>query len=50
MAIEALILNTERESGAALKLLFQAEKLIPRGDPDARHAPSPTSGARSASR
>ena len=34
LSIQALILNTERESGAALRLMFQAEKLIPRGDPD----------------
>jgi hypothetical protein len=49
LATEGLILNTERESGAALKLMFQAEKLIPPGDPDAGMA-SPTSGARSGSR
>jgi signal transduction histidine kinase/ActR/RegA family two-component response regulator len=34
LSIQALILNTERESGAALRLMFQAEKLIPRDDPD----------------
>jgi len=40
LATEGLILNTKRESGAALKLMFQAEKLIPRGDPDTDMAES----------
>jgi len=40
LAAEALILNTERESGAALKLMFEAEKLIPPGHPDTGMAES----------
>ena len=40
LATQSLILNTERESGAALRLMFQAEKLIPRGDPDTGMAES----------
>ncbi len=40
LAAQALILNTERESGAALRLMFEAEKLIPRGDPDTGMAES----------
>ena len=40
LATQALILNTERESGAALRLMFQAETLIPRGDPDTGMAES----------
>ncbi len=40
LATEGLILNTKRESGAALKLMFQAEKLIPGGDPDTAMAES----------
>ncbi|HZZ86961.1 MAG TPA: ATP-binding protein [Caulobacteraceae bacterium] len=36
----ALILDSERESGRALKLLFDAEDAIPAGDPDASVAAS----------
>jgi signal transduction histidine kinase/ActR/RegA family two-component response regulator len=40
LATEGLILNNQRESGAALKLMFQAERLIPQGDPDTGMAES----------
>jgi signal transduction histidine kinase/ActR/RegA family two-component response regulator len=40
LATEGLILNTERKSGAALKLMFEAESLIVQGDPDAGMAES----------
>ena len=40
LATEGLILNTERKSGAALKLMFEAEPLIVQGDPDAGMAES----------
>jgi len=40
LATDALILNTERKSGAALKLMFEAEPLIQQGDPDADMAES----------
>ena len=40
ITIEALLLGNERKAGAALKRLFQAEALIPSGDPDAPAAES----------
>jgi hypothetical protein len=40
ISAEALILNTEREAGQALKRMFEAEALIPRGDPDTAMAES----------
>jgi signal transduction histidine kinase/AmiR/NasT family two-component response regulator len=40
ITIEALILGNERKAGEALKRLFNAEALIPAGDPDAHAAES----------
>ncbi|HTX49903.1 MAG TPA: ATP-binding protein [Caulobacteraceae bacterium] len=40
ISIEALVLGNERKGGQALKLLFQADTLVQRGDPDAAGAES----------
>jgi signal transduction histidine kinase/CheY-like chemotaxis protein len=45
MSVYALILDSERESGKALKLLFEAEDQIKSGDPDAPAAESEVWGA-----
>jgi signal transduction histidine kinase/CheY-like chemotaxis protein len=45
MSIDALMLDSEREAGKALELLFGAEDQIPSGDPDAPAAESDIWGA-----
>jgi signal transduction histidine kinase/ActR/RegA family two-component response regulator len=45
MSIEALMLDSEREAGQALELLFSAEDQIPSADPDAAFAESDVWGA-----
>ena len=45
MGVYALILDSEREAGKALKLLFEAEDQIKTGDPDAPGAESEVWGA-----
>jgi signal transduction histidine kinase/AmiR/NasT family two-component response regulator len=46
MSVEAQMLDAERESGAALKLLFEAEDQIQAADPDASIAESEVWGSR----